>query len=229
MNKIFLVEDDINFGSVLCAYLDVNEFNVTWIKDGKLAIQAFKEGDFDICILDVMLPNIDGFSIAKSIRIINSEIPFIFLTAKALKEDILKGFKLGADDYITKPFDSEILILKINAILQRNKNKPNINTLLPVFKIAEFEFDFNSRLITDEKQKFKLSPKEADLLKLLFESKDKVLDRETALLKIWGDDNYFNGRSMDVFITKLRKYFKSNPNIKIENIHGKGFKFFEDE
>lgn len=225
MDKIFLVEDDVNFGSVLSAYLDVNDFKVTWIKDGKHAIQAFRESCYDICILDVMLPNIDGFSIAKNIRTINKDIPFIFLTAKSLKEDVMKGFNLGADDYITKPFDSEILILKLNAILCRNKNRNFEEEVITQFQIDDFLFDYNSRIITKGSEKQKISPKEAELLKLLVENKNQVLEREKALFKIWGDDNYFNARSMDVFITKLRKYFKSNTNIQIENIHGKGFKF----
>lgn len=217
---IFLVEDDENFGSVLKSYLEMNDFNVNWIKDGALATDEFKKKDYNICILDIMLPNVDGFSIAKRIKEINAEIPIIFLTAKTLKEDILEGFKIGADDYITKPFDSEVLLYKIKAIIKRNKlSKDETN----IFRIGKYEFDSELRTLSYNDDLVKLSPKESKLLKLLCLHKNKVLDREKALTQIWGEDDYFTARSMDVYITKLRKYLKNDATLEIENIHGSGF------
>ena len=167
-----------------------------------------------------MLPNVDGFSIAKKIKELNSEIPIIFLTAKTLKEDILQGFKIGADDYITKPFDSEVLLYKVKAIIKRNKlSKDDSN----IFKIGKYEFDSELRILSYNDDSVKLSPKESNLLKMLCLHKNKVLDREKALTQIWGEDDYFTARSMDVYITKLRKYLKNDTSIEIENIHGSGF------
>ena len=218
--NIFLVEDDKNFGSVLKSYLEINDFNVSWIKDGAMAVEGFKQQNYNICILDIMLPNVDGFSIAKKIKELNSEIPIIFLTAKTLKEDILQGFKIGADDYITKPFDSEVLLYKVKAIIKRNKlSKDDSN----IFKIGKYEFDSELRILSYNDDSVKLSPKESNLLKMLCLHKNKVLDREKALTQIWGEDDYFTARSMDVYITKLRKYLKNDTSIEIENIHGSGF------
>ncbi len=218
--NIFLVEDDKNFGSVLKSYLEINDFNVSWIKDGAMAVEGFKQQNYSICILDIMLPNVDGFSIAKKIKELNSEIPIIFLTAKTLKEDILQGFKIGADDYITKPFDSEVLLYKVKAIIKRNKlSKDDSN----IFKIGKYEFDSELRILSYNDDSVKLSPKESNLLKMLCLHKNKVLDREKALTQIWGEDDYFTARSMDVYITKLRKYLKNDTSIEIENIHGSGF------
>ncbi|MBN1253259.1 MAG: response regulator transcription factor [Bacteroidales bacterium] len=222
MSKIFLVEDDLSFGSVLKSYLELDDFSVNWINDGLEAVSAFEPNIYDICILDVMLPNLDGFSIAKKIKLIQNDIPLIFLTAKSLKEDFVEGYKIGADDYITKPFDSELLLYKIRAILKRDssiKEKEQIK-----FEIGEFYFDYFSRIIKHDDKIKKLSPKEADLLKLLCINKNKILSRSEALLKIWGDDNYFTTRSMDVYITKLRKYLKDDKLIEIENIHSSGFR-----
>ena len=229
MVKIFLLEDDKSFGEVLKAYLEIHEFEVFWVQDGQEAIDKFDESSFDFCILDVMLPHIDGFSVAKKIREQAPEIPFIFLTAKTLKADELKGYELGADDYIKKPFDSEILIYKIKAILGRKK---------PVKKEQNHEFDigdfhFNSMIRelihTQNGKMHKLSPKEADLLHLLLEADGKVLAREEALKQIWGDDNYFTTRSMDVYITKLRKYLYEDHRIQIINIHGSGYRLIFQE
>ncbi|WP_347838944.1 response regulator transcription factor [uncultured Draconibacterium sp.] len=218
---IFLVEDDLSFGAVLKSYLELNDFEVSWVDDGKFAFERFKSGVFQICILDVMLPNVDGFTIGRHIRQINQDIPIVFLTAKALKEDILKGYNVGADDYITKPFDTEVLLCKIQAIIKRQSVKPaNAETL---FIIGSYQFNYKLRSITRNHQKQKLSPKEADLLHLLCQHKNELLPRDTALRKIWGDDGYFTARSMDVFITKLRKYLKDDPAIEIKNIHGSGF------
>ncbi len=218
--NIFLVEDDENFGSVLKSYLEINDFKVTWTKDGANAIQNFGKQKFDICILDIMLPNVDGFSIARKIKELNPEIPTIFLTAKTLKEDILEGFKIGADDYITKPFDSEVLLYKIKAIIKRNQISGSDTK---IFKIGKYEFDSKLRILSIKDDQVKLSPKESELLKMLCLYENKVLDREKALTEIWGEDGYFTARSMDVYITKLRKYLRNDPAIEIENIHGSGF------
>ena len=219
-NRIFLVEDDANFGSVLKSYLEMNDFVVTWIQDGAKAINSFNLQLFDICILDIMLPNMDGFSIAKIIKQKNSDTPIIFLTAKTLKDDIIDGFKIGADDYITKPFDSDVLLYKIRAILKRNTVDSENEKK---FSIGKYEFDSSIRVLKFEEYTFHLSPKEGNLLKLLCQNKNKILDREKALNQIWGDNSYFNARSMDVYISKLRKYLLSDPTIEIENIHGSGF------
>jgi two-component system, OmpR family, response regulator len=218
--NIFLVEDDENFGSVLKSYLEMNDFNVSWIKDGANAIQNFGKQKFDICILDIMLPNVDGFSIGKKIKELNPDIPTIFLTAKTLKEDILEGFKIGADDYITKPFDSEVLLYKIKAIIKRNQISGSDTK---IFKIGQYEFDSELRILRIKDDQVKLSPKESELLKMLCLYENKVLDREKALTEIWGEDGYFTARSMDVYITKLRKYLRNDASIEIENIHGSGF------
>jgi len=219
--NIFLLEDDLSFGAVLKSYLELNDYNVTWVDDGKYAIDKFRSGEFHICILDVMLPNIDGFTVGAEIRKFDKEIPMVFLTAKALKEDILKGYNVGADDYVTKPFDTEVLLCKIQAIIKRQSTQPKNDEV--IFTIGSYEFDSKLRNITRLGENQKLSPKESDLLKLLCQNKNELLQRETALRKIWGEDGYFTARSMDVFITKLRKYLKDDPNIEIKNIHGSGF------
>lgn len=216
-----MVEDDLSFGSVLKSYLELNDFKVTWVDDGKYAIDKFRSDNYQICILDVMLPNVDGFTIGTEIRKINKEIPMVFLTAKSLKEDILKGYNVGADDYITKPFDTEVLLCKVQAIIKRQSTEPVVNEV--IFTIGSYRFDSKLRTVIREGTEQKLSPKEADLLKLLCLNKNELLPRETALRKIWGDDGYFTARSMDVFITKLRKYLSDDPLIEIKNIHGSGF------
>jgi DNA-binding response OmpR family regulator len=218
---IFLVEDDLSFGAVLKSYLEINDYAVTWVDDGKYAIDRFRSGKYHICILDVMLPNVDGFTIGHEIRSIDKDIPMVFLTAKALKEDILKGYNLGADDYITKPFDTEVLLCKISAIIKRQSTSPATNE--SIFNIGTYRFDSKLRQIHRGDIIQKLSPKESDLLKLLCQNQNELLPRETALRKIWGDDGYFTARSMDVFITKLRKFLSDDPNIEIKNIHGSGF------
>jgi len=222
-NRIFMVEDDRNFGTVLKSYMEINGFTVTWVMDGKDAIKEFRNGEYDICILDVMLPNIDGFTIARDIREMDKSIPLIFLTAKTLKEDIMEGFNIGADDYITKPFDSEILILKIKAILNRHAETEK-EAEPREFNIGGVNFDADYRKLTfPDNTVIQLSPKESDLLRMLCEEKNKILPREKALKTIWGDNNYFTTRSMDVYITKLRKYFKKVPGVAIVNIHGSGY------
>lgn len=220
-NHIFLVEDDLSFGAVLKSYLEINEYEVTWVDDGKFAVDKFKNGNYQICILDVMLPNVDGFTIGSEIRKTDKDIPMVFLTAKTLKEDILKGYNVGADDYITKPFDTEVLLCKIEAIIKRQSTQPANDEV--IFTIGTYVFDSKLRYISREGVKQKLSPKESDLLKLLCQNKNELLQREIALRKIWGEGGYFTARSMDVFITKLRKYLAADSNIEIKNIHGSGF------
>jgi two-component system, OmpR family, response regulator len=218
---IFLVEDDLSFGAVLKSYLEINDFEVDWVDDGQLALPQFNKCNYDICILDVMLPNIDGFTIGTEIRKINAEVPILFLTAKNLREDILKGYKIGADDYISKPFDTEVLIFKLKAILKRGNGTPAKES--DFYQIGAYLFDFKLRTLEYGGSKQKLSPKEAELLKMLCDNQNELLPRETALKQIWGDDGYFTSRSMDVYLTKLRKLFTEDPSVEIRNIHGSGF------
>ncbi len=223
--KILLVEDDINFGSILKEYLGLNNYDVTLAKNGIEGFEKFKKENFDLCILDVMMPYKDGFTLAKDIREKNNAIPIFFLTAKHLKEDVLKGFKLGADDYMTKPFDSDVLLAKIKAIL----NRKNL-IVEPVDETFEFhfsDFSFNSKLRFlkhKDENSIKLSPKESQLLRLLVLHLNDLLPREVALNKIWRDDNYFTSRSMDVYIAKLRKFLSADEKVQILNIHGEGFR-----
>lgn len=227
--KIFLLEDDKSFGAVLKAYLEIHEYEVYWVQDGQQAVDSFDPAKFDFCILDVMLPHIDGFTVAKTIREKAPEIPFIFLTAKTLKEDEVRGYELGADDYIKKPFDSEVLIYKIKAITSRRKNAKPINQ--NEFEIGIFKFNALIRELSSENNEdiIKMSPKESDLLKMLLNVQGEVLPRQEALLQIWGDDNYFTTRSMDVYITKLRKYLKKDDRIQILNVHGSGYRLIFNE
>ncbi|WP_028888008.1 response regulator transcription factor [Tenacibaculum ovolyticum] len=226
--KILLVEDDPNFGTVLKDYLALNDYNVTHAKDGIDGLIMFKNGDYDLCILDVMMPRKDGFSLAKDIRVTNKEIPIIFLTAKTLKEDVLKGYQVGGDDYLNKPFDSEVLLHKIKAILQRKENEKSSETDQFEFKIGGFDFNSKLRHLSyNGAEAQKLSPKENKLLRMLAIHKNDLMPRELALTKIWRDDNYFTSRSMDVYIAKLRKYLKTDENVEILNIHGEGFRLLE--
>lgn len=218
---IFLVEDDLSFGAVLKSYLEINDFEVDWIDDGQHALAQFSKSTFDICILDVMLPNVDGFTIGAGIKKVNPNIPILFLTAKNMREDVLQGYRIGADDYMTKPFDTEVLIYKIKAILKRGNGTTEKES--DFYQIGSYTFDYKLRNIEHENSKQKLSPKEAELLKMLCDSQNKLLPRETALKKIWGDDGYFTARSMDVYLTKLRKLFAEDQTIEIRNIHGSGF------
>ena len=223
--KILLVEDDPNFGTVLKDYLALNDYDVTHAKDGLDGLISFKNDDFDICILDVMMPKKDGFSLAKDIRSVNNDIPLIFLTAKSMKEDVLKGYQVGADDYLNKPFDSEVLLYKIKAILQRKQSDISSDDNQFEFEIGGFHLNSKLRQLSYKGgEPRKLSPKENKLLKLLTLYKNDLLPRELALTKIWRDDNYFTSRSMDVYIAKLRKYLKPDENVEIINIHGEGFR-----
>ncbi|MGV3538168.1 MAG: response regulator transcription factor [Rufibacter sp.] len=223
--RLLLVEDDPNFGMVLKDYLELHDYDVTLCTDGLQGLRMFQKETFDACILDVMMPIKDGFSLATDIRKVNPHLPLIFLTAKAMKSDMLEGFKIGADDYITKPFDSEILLWKLKAILQRKASAtPEEKAPSNEYQLGKYHFNFKTRQIVGDGQIQKLSPKEAELLQLLCQHLNDVLPREVALTKIWKDDNYFTARSMDVFVTKLRKYLKDDPAVEIINVHGNGFR-----
>ncbi|MBO9152443.1 response regulator transcription factor [Chitinophaga sp. GCM10012297] len=222
--KILLAEDDTNLGMVLKNYLELNDYDVELCRDGILALAAFRREKFDICLLDIMMPNMDGFKLAEEIRDVDPDIPLFFLSAKTMKEDIIQGYKLGADDYISKPFDSELLLLKIKAILKRNQELSNKEEEQFEFNIGQYHFNSRLRTLTKAGDSHTLSPKENELLHMLCEHKNDLLPREVALKKIWGSDTYFNGRSMDVYIAKLRKYLKDDSNIEIVNIHGNGFR-----
>ena len=224
--KVLLVEDDSNFGNVLKNYLELNDFEVVLERDGRLGLAAFQREKFDICLLDVMMPHVDGFTLAEEIRDVDPEIPLFFLSAKTMKDDILTGYKLGADDYITKPFDSEVLMKKIKAILKRNE-ETKFETENKEYEIGIFHFNPKLRELFNKDAKHVLSPKENELLRMLCEFKNDLLPREAALKRIWGSDTYFNGRSMDVYIAKLRKYLKPDPKVEIVNIHGNGFRLVE--
>ena len=225
--KILLAEDDTNLGMLLKEYLRAKGFETVLCEDGEVAYEAFLNQPFDICILDVMMPKKDGFTLAQEIRAANAEIPIIFLTAKTLKEDILEGFKIGADDYITKPFSMEELTFRIEAILRRVRGKRNKES--NIYKIGRFTFDTQKQILSIDGKNTKLTTKESELLGLLCAHANEILQRDFALKTIWIDDNYFNARSMDVYITKLRKHLKEDPSIEIINIHGKGYKLITPE
>lgn len=225
---ILLCEDDQNLGLVLKNYLELNDYDVVLERDGRLGLAAFQRQKFDLCLLDVMMPHMDGFTLAEAIRDVDPEIPLFFLSAKTMKEDIIQGYKLGADDYITKPFDSEVLLLKIKAILKRNEdlNKEQENK---EYNLGSYHFNPKLRELSHAGKTQTLSPKENELLKMLAEHLNDLLPRDQALKKIWGSDTYFNGRSMDVYIAKLRKYLKDDEKIEIVNIHGNGFRLVVQE
>lgn len=221
--RILLAEDDANLGLLLKEYLIAKNYNTTLCEDGDIAYDEFLKNPYDLCIFDIMMPHRDGFTLAKDIRLINSEIPIIFLTAKSMKEDVLEGFKLGADDYMTKPFSMEELLVRIEAVLRRTSGVKSENTQ-EEFKLGHLLFDAKKQFLQDGEKTIKLTTKESELLKLLCNNVNKVLERNLALKTIWSDDNYFNARSMDVYITKLRKHLKAEPSIEIINVHGKGYK-----
>ena len=223
--NILLVEDDTNFGTLLNDFLSLHSYNVVLAKNGIEGFEKFKKSNFDLCILDVMLPFKDGFTLAKEIREIDKDVPLFFLTAKIMKDDVLKGYKIGADDYLTKPFDSEILLFKIKSIFKRKKLLSNREPEKNHFDFASFKFDSKLRTLQYQKENpIKLSPKENELLKMLLSYSNDLMPRELALVKIWNDDNYFTSRSMDVYIAKIRKYLSKDSKIEIENIHGEGFR-----
>ena len=220
--RVLLAEDDENLGSLLQEYLQARNFEADWVMNGEKAFRLFEKNHYDLCILDIMMPVKDGFTLATEIHMVDSGMPIIFLTAKSMKEDILEGFSRGADDYITKPFSMEELIFRIEAILRRTKgtteSKNNIQS------IGKYEFDPQKQTLSIKSHIQNLTTKETDLLKLLCNNKNRVLERNFALKAIWIDDNYFDARSMDVYITKLRKYLKEDSSVQIINVHGKGFK-----
>lgn len=222
--NILLAEDDLNLGVLLVDYLESEGFYVKLCKDGELALKVFQQGSFDICLLDVMMPHMDGFTLAKKIRNENPLMPLLFITAKNLKEDKLKGYNLGADDYITKPFDEEELLWKVKAILRRvPKRNHKIST--DIISIGKCKFDYNNQSLIFEDQTRRITEKESDILKYLSEHRNKLIKREDMLIALWGKNDYFLGRSLDVFITKIRKYLKDDPQINIENVFGVGFIF----
>jgi len=227
-SKILLVEDDINLGSLLKEYLIAKNYETDLRNNGEEGYKAFMKNPYDICILDVMMPIKDGFTLAREIRELNNDMPIIFLTAKNLQEDIFKGFTAGADDYITKPFSMQELLFRIEAILKRTKHG-NAQAEHANYTIGNFLFDTNKRILIKGDDEIKLTTKESDLLKLLCINANGVLERNFALKSIWIDDNYFNARSMDVYITKLRKYLKDETGVEIMNVHGKGFKLILPE
>jgi DNA-binding response OmpR family regulator len=226
MKKILLVEDDPNLGLLLQDYLQLKgKFDVVLCKDGEEGLRSFIKQSYDLAILDVMMPKKDGFTLGKDIRKINTQIPIIFATAKAMIEDKTQAFNLGGDDYITKPFRIEELLLRINALLKRTEISEKKDENSPSnFQVGNYTFDYTTQIISINGSQQKLSTKEAELLRLLCIRKNEVLTREEALLHIWHDDNYFNGRSMDVFLSKIRKYLKDDPSVEIINVHGRGYK-----
>jgi len=223
--KLLVVEDDPNLGQILSDYLRLKEYDPTLCIDGEIGLDTFKNGQFDLCLLDIMMPKKDGITLAKEIRLLDKEIPIIFLTAKSLKEDTIEGFRAGADDYMTKPFSMEELLLRIHAVLRRSFKGEKHQKSIYTFGKSTFDFDKQTLIIED--QKIKLTNKESQLLRLLCQNMNEVLDRSAALKMIWRDDSYFNARSMDVYIAKLRKYLKHDDSVSIITIHGEGFKLIE--
>ncbi|MCC9073622.1 response regulator transcription factor [Flavobacterium sp. F-65] len=221
--KILYTEDDETLGFLTKDNLEQNNYDVTHCCDGELGLEAFNKGNFDICILDIMMPKIDGFELATEIRKSNSDIPIIFLSAKTLKEDRIKGLRLGADDYLVKPFSIEELLLKIEIFLKRSHKNDSIDK--SVYKIGKYHFDTKNFILFNETEKIGLTQREAELLKLFLDNKNSVLKREQILTSLWGDDDYFMGRSLDVFISRLRKILINEQGISIENLHGIGFRF----
>lgn len=222
--KILLAEDDLNLGVLLVDYLETEGFDVKLCKDGELALRVFQDHTFDLCLVDVMMPKLDGFSLAKGIRSKDKKIPVIFITAKSLKEDKLKGYDLGADDYITKPFDEEELLWKIKAVIRRipeSKNEGKVE----IVSIGKYSFDFNNQSLTLAGKTKRITEKESDILKYLADHKNNIIKREDMLKDLWGDNDYFLGRSLDVFITKIRKYLKEDTELSIENVFKVGFIF----
>lgn len=223
MTHVLLAEDDFDFGSILKQYLEIHQFQVTWAKDGKEALGLFTTADFDICVFDVMMPKMDGFTLAEKVIEINPEVPFVFLTAKKMKEDRVTGLKLGADDYIVKPFEADILVLRLKNILKRTgRVQPRKSE---VHRIGNYDFDaINHQLVFDGTAQ-RLTEKETLLIQYLYQHKNTMIKREDLLKDVWGNDDFFSGRSMDVFISRLRKYFKQDPSIAIESVRGVGLTF----
>ncbi|AXT49300.1 DNA-binding response regulator [Aquimarina sp. BL5] len=223
MQHILLAEDDFDFGSILKQYLELHGYKVVWAQDGKEALQIFSEEQFDICVFDVMMPKMDGFTLAEKVIELNPEIPFVFLTAKKMKEDKIRGLKLGADDYIVKPFEADILVLRLQNILKRSQRVQAIRE--EVIAIGDYKFDATNHCLKLNGERQKLTEKEAILIQYLYDHKNTMIKRERLLKDVWGNDDFFSGRSMDVFISRLRKYFKEDNNITIESVRGVGLTF----
>ena len=228
MHKILLLEDDPNLGLIIREHLQLNGYKVTLAVNGEDGMAAFHKEEYDLCLVDVMMPKMDGFSFARKVRQKDTDIPLIFLTAKSLREDKIEGFQIGCDDYITKPFSVEELILRIQAVLKRTVGAGQKQSQTS-FDIGKFSFDSKRQILKGKDNQYNLTSKESELLRLLCLNQDRVLERSAALKKIWGSESYFDGRSMDVFISKLRKYLKDDSRIEIINIHGKGFKLIIGE
>lgn len=223
MANVLLAEDDYDFGSILKQYLEIHEYQVVWAKDGKEALSEFEKSEFDICVFDIMMPKMDGFTLAEKVVLINPEIPFVFLTAKKLKEDRIKGLKLGADDYIVKPFEADILVLRLKNILKRAKRIQSKKE--KILKIGVYEFDSQNQTLGHGGEQRRLTQKETLLIQYLNEHRNIMIKREDLLKDVWGNDDFFSGRSMDVFISRLRKYFREDPNISLESVRGLGLTF----
>ncbi len=226
--KILIVEDDPNLGQILAEYLQIKGMETTLAKDGEEGFQAYQDQKFDLCILDIMMPKKDGFTLARDIRSTDAKTPIIFLTAKSMKEDTIKGLKIGADDYMTKPFSMEELLLRIQAVMRRVGSANDEEHERTVLQVGKYKFDLNNQTLSADGEVMKLTTKETDLLKILVQNKNKTLQRSVALKNVWGDDSYFNARSMDVYITKLRKLLKGDDSLKILTVHGEGFKLLTD-
>ncbi|WP_431166113.1 response regulator transcription factor [Tenacibaculum halocynthiae] len=224
-HHVLLVEDDIDFGNILKQYLEITGYNVTWFKDGEEALNNIKSNIYNICVLDVMMPKMDGFTLAENITKLFPELPFVFLTARKLKEDKLKGLKLGADDYIVKPFEADELVLRLHNILKRTNTKVVKKDIESKMLIGSYTFDTQRLELTFNDSLQKLTEKETELILFLFNHKNQLLKREAILNAVWKNDDFFSGRSMDVFISRLRKYFKEDPNISIESSRGIGLEF----
>ncbi len=225
MKRILLAEDDLDFGNILKQYLEISGYAITWAKDGKEALELFKNDSFNICVFDVMMPKMDGFTLAEKVIDINPETPFIFLTARKLKEDKIKGLKLGADDYIVKPFEADELVLRLNNILKRTERTTEKLPQEQMISIGTYQFDTSRLELSCNTYKKQLTQKEAELILFLFNHKNQLLKREDILKSVWENDDFFSGRSMDVFISRLRKYFKLDPSISIESIRNVGLEF----
>jgi len=222
--RILLVEDDVNLGEIIRDLLQMKGYDIVLCRDGEAAHQAFLKGAFDLCLIDVMLPKMDGFALARAIRKVNRRVPIIFITAKALKEDRVEGFRIGGDDYITKPFHMEEMLLRVEAVLRRTRESVGGEPEEPVFSLGGYRFDAVSRTLELKGEKRTLTQKESDLLQLLARHRNEVLERDTAMKVVWGAEGYFVSRSMDVYISKLRKHLAADPRVEIQNIHGRGFK-----
>jgi len=225
--NILLLEDDKNLGLLVKEHLEMNHYEVELRTNGEAGLQAYKEHDFNLCLVDIMMPKKDGFTFAREIRNIDSDLPLIFLTAKSLKEDKIEGFKIGCDDYLTKPFSLEELLMRISAVMKRYNRTEKLHDNNKEYSIGSFKFSYKEQKLYRESDTFKLTTREAELLKLLCQHKNQTLERKKALREIWGNTSYFSGRSMDVYISKLRKYLKPDENIEIIGIHGKGFRLIE--